>query len=98
ALRYGRDDGVATVAVEAGISTVVLVVEDDGFGVPETLLPRLGERFFRVPGSRRDGSGLGLAIVRQIAERHGATIEFSRTGSGGLRVRIQFAASIDDDH
>jgi two-component system sensor histidine kinase TctE len=33
------------------------------------------ERFYRILGSQVEGSGLGLAIVREIAQRHGATVE-----------------------
>lgn len=92
ALRYGRRDGVVTVSLESGDDAgVVLAVSDDGEGVPEQLWPRLGERFFRVDGNRRDGSGLGLAIVREIAERHGASVEFGVGLNGhGLRVEVRF--------
>ncbi|MBS0433230.1 MAG: sensor histidine kinase N-terminal domain-containing protein [Proteobacteria bacterium] len=95
ALRYGRRDGVVTVSLQPGEDgQALLAVSDDGEGVPEALRPRLGERFFRVDGNRRDGSGLGLAIVREIAERHDATLDF---GSGpedrGLRVEVRFPAA-----
>jgi len=92
ALRYGRRDGVVTVSLESSDdASVVLAVNDDGAGVPEQLWLRLGERFFRVDGDRRDGSGLGLAIVREIAERHGATVEFGNGLNGrGLRVEVRF--------
>ena len=92
ALRYGRRDGVVTVSLESGPHTgVVLAVSDDGIGVPEHLWPRLGERFFRVHGDRRDGSGLGLAIVREIAGRHGAVVGFGPGLYGrGLRAEVRF--------
>ncbi|HJU08756.1 MAG TPA: sensor histidine kinase N-terminal domain-containing protein [Rhodanobacteraceae bacterium] len=94
ALRYGRRDGVVTVSLQgSGDSEALLTVSDDGPGVPEHLWPRLGERFFRVDGDRRDGSGLGLAIVREIAERHGATVDFGASAEGrGLRVDVRFPA------
>lgn len=92
ALRYGRTDGVITVAMESDRGDgVSLSISDDGQGVPEALWPRLGERFFRVDGNQREGSGLGLAIVREIAERHGATLDFGKGEKGrGLRVEIRF--------
>jgi len=96
ALRYGRRDGVVTVSLQRGSDAeAVLAVSDDGPGVPQSLWPRLGERFFRVDGnaadrSGRDGSGLGLAIVREIAERHGATVSFGAGAEGcGLRVEVR---------
>jgi two-component system, OmpR family, sensor kinase len=52
----------------------VLVVEDDGPGVPSELAPTLFERFVRGAGDRGGSFGLGLAIVRAVAESHGGTV------------------------
>lgn len=65
---------------------VRIAVVDDGIGIPENVLPRLTERFYRVDKSRsraQGGTGLGLAIVKHILEAHGAhlTVE-SQEGQG----------------
>lgn len=61
-------------------------VEDDGPGVPEPELPRLLERFYRLPGSPGDGNGLGLAIADEIARVHHSQLEIGSGGNGrGLR-------------
>jgi signal transduction histidine kinase len=63
----------ARVRVEEG--EVVLVVEDDGPGVPEELRETIFDRFVRAGRDRATGStGLGLAIVRAVAVAHGGTV------------------------
>jgi signal transduction histidine kinase len=57
--------------------TVMLVVQDDGPGVPETDRERVFERFVRLDMARshdEGGTGLGLAIVRAVVERHQGTV------------------------
>jgi two-component system, OmpR family, sensor kinase len=79
----------------------MLVVQDDGPGVPAELAPTLFERFVRGAGDRGGSFGLGLAIVKAVAETHGGsvTLEQPLTGSGArFVVRLPSAASdLDDD-
>lgn len=89
ALAYGRPEGRITVGVEAG-AELVLVVEDDGPGIPEEAREKVFERFQRLPGSTGNGAGLGLAIVREIARAHGAGIALGTPPGGGTRVRVSF--------
>ena len=58
----------------------MLVVEDDGPGVPEHLRDTLFERFVRGAGDRGGSFGLGLAIVRAVAESHGGSVTIEPTG------------------
>jgi two-component system OmpR family sensor kinase len=52
----------------------VLVVEDDGPGVPAAVRDRIFERFVRGDGDRGTSAGLGLSIVRAVADSHGGTV------------------------
>ncbi len=63
---------------------VRFVVEDSGEGIAPEHLPRLFEKFYRVPGTRSaGGAGLGLAIAREIVVAHGGQIEAeSQPGRG----------------
>ncbi len=66
-----------------------LEVEDDGPGVPPEHLPRLLDRFYRVPGTPGEGTGLGLAIADEIARVHRGTLTLGPGHGGrGLRVRL----------
>lgn len=64
---------------------IELMVEDDGPGVPEHLLTRIGERGLRAD-ERVHGHGIGLSIVREIAASYGGVLEVGRsTELGGAR-------------
>jgi two-component system sensor histidine kinase TctE len=88
AIRYNRRGGQVSIVAEGSGEGAVVIVADDGPGLPEGDLARLGQRFTRLSTSRdSEGSGLGFAIVRSAAERLGATmtVENSRPG---LRVTL----------
>jgi len=70
----------------------VLDLQDSAPGVPDALLPRLFERFYRVPGvqpAERGGAGLGLSICRNITEAHNGTIEARPSPLGGLWIALR---------
>ncbi|MCK6424539.1 MAG: ATP-binding protein [Burkholderiaceae bacterium] len=91
AIRYSPDG--ATVQVRLGREaddTLRLEVADSGPGLSEAELARLGERFFRVPGSNQPGSGLGWSIVRRIVAVHRFELTVGRSPAlGGLSVCLQ---------
>ncbi|HYL90525.1 MAG TPA: sensor histidine kinase, partial [Burkholderiales bacterium] len=69
-------------------------VEDNGPGIPEAERPYVFERFHRVKGTPGPGAGLGLAIVREIANRHGASIDLRPAAQGrGTRITVSFPAA-----
>jgi len=94
AVRYAPAGAAVQVAVRREGAQVMLQVDDGGPGLAEADLARLGERFFRVPGSAAPGSGLGWSVVRRIAEVQGAALEAGRSPSlGGLRVTVRWPAA-----
>ena len=89
ALRYGER---AFARIDASCSPVVLVIEDEGPGIPAEERERVFEPFHRLESSRnRDsgGTGLGLTIVRRLVERHGGSVELDTSRRGGLAVRVR---------
>lgn len=93
AARHARTR-VAFALSEAG-GRVVLVVEDDGPGIPEADRERVLERFVRLDAARaRDGggAGLGLAIVAEVAAAHGGTVLVDANPLGGARIEIRLPA------
>jgi len=84
------------VAVQRVGPRVVLIVDDDGTGVPDDQRERVFERFVRLDEARaRDdgGSGLGLAIVREITRAHGGEAAVGRSGLGGARFTVDLPAA-----
>ncbi|MBW3637657.1 MAG: PAS domain-containing protein [Armatimonadetes bacterium] len=75
--------------------TAVLEVSDSGIGIPETDLPRIFERFYRVDKARsraEGGTGLGLAIVKHIVETHGGHVEVQSAMGQGTTFRVEIPA------
>ena len=66
---------------------LVITVDDDGPGVVESDLPRLGERGKRLD-ERHPGYGLGLSILTQLAARYAGYAQFSHSPLGGLRAEV----------
>jgi two-component system heavy metal sensor histidine kinase CusS len=84
ALRHAPRGGHVMLGAQTGSEGVTLSVEDDGPGIPEAWIPRLGTPFVRPPDARNsEGHGLGLAIVKRIAAMLGGEmIVISRVGQG----------------
>ena len=65
---------------------VILRVSDTGLGIPPDVVPRLFEKFYRIPDEAyysQEGTGLGLSIVQGIVEQHGGSIAVeSEVGKG----------------
>ncbi len=80
-------------AKPAGERQALLVVQDNGPGVPADLAPTLFERFVRGTGDRGGSFGLGLAIVQAVAHSHGGSVTLEQTQPHGARfvVRLPLA-------
>jgi two-component system sensor histidine kinase QseC len=94
ALRYSPPSAEVLLQVQPQGDRVQLTVEDSGPGLDEAQRARLGERFFRVPGSESSGSGLGWSIVRRIAASHHAEVHARPSARlGGLAVDVDLPAA-----
>jgi signal transduction histidine kinase len=81
------------VATAAENGAAVLIVEDDGPGVPPELGDRVFGRFIRGGGDGARGSGLGLAIVHSVAQSHQGTVSLDGSGGGGARFVVRLPAA-----
>jgi PAS domain S-box-containing protein len=92
AYRYGGDSIEVKSSVEDG--RLMLIVEDNGTGVPDELVPELFEPFSRGANAvGAGGSGLGLAIVRMLAEASDAKIHYEPLDPYGARFVLRLPAA-----
>jgi signal transduction histidine kinase len=91
-------EGQITVTLQSRDGSAQLVVRDTGTGIPSSEIPKLFERFYRVPnvrGRTYEGTGIGLALVKELVKFHDGLIEVeSAEGVGSsFIVRLPFGSS-----
>ena len=87
-LTYGNK---VNVNVQKGNNRALILIEDDGPGIPEDQYKNVFKPFFRLDKSRslnKSGVGLGLAIVEDIINSHGGNIQLGKSSLKGLLVKI----------
>ncbi len=86
--------GTITLTTVAKRKHVEVVIEDDGQGIPEDILPNIFNPFYTTKDVG-EGTGLGLAISYQIIEQHGGEISVESTIGKGTRFIISLPLTSD---
>ncbi len=92
AIKFSNPGGSVTVSAAAEAQTVALSVEDNGVGIGEADLQRVGDPFFQARASydrRHDGTGLGLSIVKGLIALHGGQMEIASRVGEGTKVTVR---------
>ena len=87
-IKYGEKTNLI---IEKKVSNIVISIEDDGPGIPESEYENVIKPFYKIDKSRSESKssvGLGLAISSDIIKSHGGDINFSKSNLGGLKVMI----------
>jgi len=75
AIKYSPEAADIEVTAFQKSNKVEFIVKDQGRGIDEKYLPRIFDRYFKVPGSHdRNGTGLGLSISKEFIEAQGGRI------------------------
>lgn len=93
AVEHGGEHVQVTLAAEEG--GAVVVVHDDGPGIPPAALPHLFERFYKADPARPRGSGLGLAIAAEHARLLSGSIGVESAPGKGTTFRLRIPAPSD---
>ncbi len=87
-LKYGTK---IIVKIKKQNSNIIISIDDDGPGIPESEYSNITKPFYKIDKSRSDSKssvGLGLAISSDIIRSHGGDIKFNNSELGGLQVNI----------
>ena len=103
ALKYSSEKDEIDISVKKNGEYVMFTVLDHGKGIDERYLPKIFDRYFKVPGTHeRNGSGLGLAISKEFIEaQEGKIWVESEVGTGstfgfGLKISEDNHANLTD--
>jgi len=91
-MKYTPANGKIGLKVEVKGDQALLIVQDEGNGIPEDAIPHIFDRFYRADESRTretGGSGLGLPIAKWIAQRHNGSIEVMSREKIGTRMTVR---------
>jgi signal transduction histidine kinase len=92
AVKYGRS---ARVRIVSDTDRVVIVVDDDGPGIPPEEQEKVFAPFYRLDAARdpgKAGVGLGLSIARTVTREHGGDVTLKNRDGGGLSALIELPA------
>ena len=72
-------------------NNIILILDDDGPGIPENEYDNVFKPFYKINKSRGDAKssvGLGLSIASDVIKSHGGNIKLEKSPENGLRVKI----------
>lgn len=91
AAKYCDERKYISVSLRLEHANAVVIVEDQGMGIPDSEREKIFEQFYRGHNSRdKGGYGLGLFLVKKIMDAHGGTIEVNSQAGEGSTFRLLF--------
>lgn len=94
ALQYTPEGSSVYIEAKVANDVCVLRIADNGKGFPESEIPNVFHKFYRLPNSKVGGSGLGLSIAKGFVEAHNGSIQLSNRPAGGAVFEITLQAEI----
>lgn len=83
AIRYSYDNSTISLKIKEADGKISFLVTDTGQGIAPQYLDKIFDRYFRIPGTKKEGTGLGLSISKEFIEAQGGEIRVvSEFGAG----------------
>ncbi len=83
AIRYSYENSEVVISIQKKEGKIQFSVTDTGQGIPPQYMSKIFDRYFRIPGTKKEGTGLGLSISKQFIEAQGGKISVeSELGAG----------------
>jgi signal transduction histidine kinase len=90
AFKYSPPLSTVRVSLYKETAEAILMIVDEGIGIPEKDRSKVFDRFYRAENARgTSGTGLGLSIVKHIVDAHGGSIKLAAGGEGGTAVILR---------
>ena len=96
AIKFTERGGRILISSQSLYKELEIIISDTGVGIPETDLPNIFEKFYRVrrPGKEIPGTGLGLVFVKQIIDLHKGLITVNSEVNMGTSFVIKLPKKI----
>jgi two-component system sensor histidine kinase KdpD len=94
--QYAPISTIITLRAHHEKGNLVIEVEDEGPGFPETELKNVFRKFFKVNNRKTGGLGLGLSIVKGFVEAHNGSISVANAKNSGAKFSIQIPSEKPD--
>jgi len=90
AFKYNKEDGLVIFKLEVNSEQIIFEIEDNGIGISDENLKRLGERYYQIEQSNAsvEGTGIGLAYVKELVQLMKGSIKFTSVENKGTSVSI----------
>lgn len=94
AIKYSPNNTHIHVSTTCQEGKAVMLVSDQGYGIPEYEMPLLFDPFYRAESTsdKADGTGLGLSIAKEIIDQHGGHIEVASQEGEGSEFKVMLAS------
>ncbi len=96
AFNYSMPEGFVEVTAVAKDQHVIILVSDDGPGVPDSDKQRIFEKFAQVESIHHRGTGLGLTFCRMVVEAHNGDLSVEDNPNGGAIFRLALPVHVRD--